>query len=166
MDFLISDQAQRVLEILKIVALVGGLAATIRLCWGGVTSGLALTRKRELAGLRKRRDLLVRLHESDRAYYGWLLSGILWALVVLGVQLMFEGSMGTPFYELPQERQLADVIRHVGRFGAGMIVYAIALHRVVRYRWLQRFDRTIATLDRKIATLEAKMSLQTASAGI
>jgi hypothetical protein len=165
MELLTSEHVQRVLEILKIVAMIGGLVATIRVCRGWFTGGLALTRKRKLKRLQKRRDHLELLHDSEREYYGWLLSGVLWVLWLLALQLAVEGLTYPPkHWSLELQLVLAAVVNFM-RTILGIVAYMVATTWLADYRALRRFDRTMANLDRAIAKLEAKMSLQTAPAG-
>jgi hypothetical protein len=54
--------------------------------WGtrGIIRTVLLTRRRGLEHLKRRRKQLQQLHDCNREYYGWLLSGVLWVLVLCG----------------------------------------------------------------------------------
>jgi hypothetical protein len=70
MDVLTVERLLQVIELLKIVALMGGLVATVRLCRGWVTGGLTLRRKHRLARLRKQRARLQQLLPLSRLLQG------------------------------------------------------------------------------------------------
>jgi hypothetical protein len=132
--------------------------------WGtrGVIRTFALGRRRNLEYLKKRRDRLQELRDCNREYYGWLLAGVLWVLALLGFQLALEGYMAIrPTWTL--ERQyVQSVSLTVVRFVMGIVIYTIALNRVLDDRSLRlHFDRTVGKLDRTIARLEAKQALHT-----
>jgi hypothetical protein len=123
----------------------------------GVVWTFALSHRGWVAGLKKQRARLQQLHDSDRAYYGWLLSSVLWVLALLGVQLVIEGYMALGLTRLPEEQHKYHALINITRLGMGFAVYSIALNRLIQ-NWLRRrhFDRDIARLDRAIARLEVK----------
>jgi hypothetical protein len=144
--------------------LVGLILSTLAALFGGGWAGkgivwtVARRRKRELDRLKKRRAWLQQLHDCDRTYYGWLLGGVLWVLVLLGAQLALEGYVAPPVTWPPERQHELDVQVKAARVVVGFIVYTIALNHVIT-DWLlrRRFDRTMARLERRIAKLEAKM---------
>jgi hypothetical protein len=136
-----------------------GAIKAIQALKGTVSTGFTWNRTRKLARLRKRREHLIQLHDSDREYHGWLLSGVLWVLALFAVALLFEGvSVRDPL--------VRSFVLNLGRYLVGLTAFMVALARLSDYRSLQHFDRTIAFLDRRIATLEAKTALQPAPAGV
>jgi hypothetical protein len=165
-DFLTAEHWQRLFKILKVIATIGGVVGAIVWLKRGVTGSLALTRKRQLANLKQRRDWLRQLHDCDRAYYGYLLSGILSVLVWFAMQLILEGMMVSLTYSSPFLQQVAAAILTMTRYGVGLIAGAIAMRRLGTCRVLQHFDPAMAALDRCIATLEAKLGVSPASATV
>ena len=124
----------------------------------GFTWGLT----QSLAHLQKQRARLVRLQGSDREFYGWMLSGILWGVALFAAALMLESLMVIPPASSPLSQYVAMALVKVGRYTLGWFAGRIAMKRLGDYRALQRFDTTIANLDRDIAKLEAKLSLRAA----
>jgi hypothetical protein len=133
---------------------------------GEIRSLFAWTQAQKLAGLRKRRARLIRLQESDREYYGWLLSGVLSVLALFALALLYEVVLAPPTGSGPQADIVAHFLLSTVRFGLGWAAYWIAIGRWKDYRWLQRFDRAMTRLDRAIAILETKTSVQPTSAGV
>ncbi len=78
--------------IVRVVAVIGGVVTAVRYFKGGISWTLAWSRKRDLARLQRRRTYLTRLKECDRAYYGRLLSGMLWVLALLGLEMALQGA--------------------------------------------------------------------------
>jgi hypothetical protein len=129
--------------------------------WGtrGIFWTVLLGRTRRLAYLKRRRDWLQQLHDSDRAYYGWLLSGVLWALMLLGMQLAVEGLIPLHPTWTVEQQYVQGVAHTIERLAMGFAVYSIAYFHLMEDRLLrQHFDRTVAGLDHLIATLEAKQA--------
>jgi hypothetical protein len=74
------DVITTIKEYVWILGLIGFiLSVFLPSGWGtrGITRTFALTQRRRLHDLRVRRERLQRLHDSDREYYGWLLTGVL-----------------------------------------------------------------------------------------
>jgi len=126
----------------------------------GIGWTFAVSRTRKLRRLRERQAWLQQLYDSDREYYGWLLSGMLWVLMLFGMLLMFEPVMVPHLYHSTLEQRLAGGLEILGRNTVGLLAYYIAGDRVGGYRALQHFDQTMARLDKAIATLEAKQALR------
>jgi hypothetical protein len=170
-DLLTAEQWQQLWGILEGTATLGGVIAviggTLAVMYKGMTAGLLLRRKRRLTYLKKRQAWLRQLYESDRAYIGYLLSGILWVLVLFGVLLIFEGSMAQQHFISPRDQQLADLPMRFTRYMVGVIAYIIALqHVIVDYMLRRRYERFMGALDRRIAKLEVKLGLSPASATV
>jgi hypothetical protein len=121
--------------------------------WGrrGITWTFALTRTRKLRRLQERRAWFQWLHDSDREYYGWLLSKVLWVLSMLAVVLV-AGIVNTP--PTPLVAKFAKILAHV----AGILASLVAFECYVHYLRLQYFDYTMARLNYAIARLEAKQA--------
>jgi hypothetical protein len=126
----------------------------------------ALGRKYGLEYLKKRRARLQQLHDSPREYCGWLLTGVLWVLALLGFQLALEGYMAGIYRFQPATLQLAaNITLDVERCVMGLVVYTIAIGHVLDNRVLRRhFDRTVARMDDAIAKLEAKLAVHEGAA--
>ena len=108
--------------------------------WGrkGIGWTFALTRARQLAILRKRRARMIELHESDRAYVGALLSGVLWVLFLLAIQVLVEcvfealriNNPGWP----PEAHDFARAVLNAERYCLSWAAGMIALARLQEYR--------------------------------
>src|SRR5262245_65898842 len=72
--------------------LLGTLAAFFGSGWAGrgIIWTFALSRRRKLRRLQRRRARLKQLHDSDREYYGWLLAGAVGAIGLLTLADVFE----------------------------------------------------------------------------
>jgi hypothetical protein len=156
-----------------ILGLIGLMLSTLSAFFGGgwagrgITWTFAFTGRRRLYDLRVRRERLQRLHDSDREYYGWLLTGVLWVLILLGMQLGLEGFISLRPTWTVEQLYVQGVGHTIERFAMGITVYAIALSRLVEDRVLRRhFDRNIASLDRAIAILEAKQAVHQPAAAV
>src|SRR5262245_54042150 len=126
--------------------LLGTLAAFFGSGWAGrgIIWTFALSRRRKLRRLQRRRARLQQLHDSDREYYGWLLAGALWALALLTLAVVIES--------------------YILRIVMSMAAYFPTIKRYMDYELLQDFDRTVARLDSAIAKLEAKQAVQRSAA--
>jgi hypothetical protein len=156
---------------IPIVGLISLMVGLLNACcpgwgWKVISWSFARGRARNLTYLQKRRARLSRLHDSDREYYGRLLSGVLSVLALFAVEIAFEGLMGPPKGISPEMQLFSASLLNLLRYGLGLAAYLIAMARLGDYWTLQRFDRTMATLDYRIATLETKQSLQPAPAGL
>jgi hypothetical protein len=140
-----------------------GAIKTYQTLTGKIGTGFAWNRARKLDVLRKRRDWLIELHKSDRTYYGWLLSSILWVLTLLAAEIALEGMMVPPTGFTAEALYIHVVLRHLLRFFLGYTAFVLALGRLGDYRALQRFDRAKERIDRAIAKLEAKRLLPPAA---
>jgi hypothetical protein len=155
-------------EDMPIVGLIGLMLGLLNACFGGGWGGRAigwtfmLGRAQNLTSLQKRRDLLIRLHDSDREYYGWLLSGCLGALALFALEMMFEGLLAQRQVMSPHDQLFYGSVLSALRYGLGLTAYLITCARLGGYRALQHFDRSIARLDQAMAKLEAKTPLQPA----
>jgi hypothetical protein len=159
-------------EYLWIVAILGFMFTVLNAFipgWGakGVSRTFAVSRRRALRRLQQRREWLVQLKESDRAYYGWLLSAILWGLVIFAGAMMFHGLMHYRAAVNPQAKAVDDLFQALVQYGGGMLAAFVAGSGVRTYRSLQAFDQSMADLDCAIAKLEAKLprSVQPAATG-
>jgi hypothetical protein len=132
---------------------------------GEIRSLFVWSGARNLVMLQKRRDRLIRLHNSDREYYGWLLSCVLLVLALFAVVTVYEGLMTPPTGWGRRADIEAHLLLGLVRYGMGCAAYWIAISRWRDYRALQRFDHTMETLDRKIATLASKQPLQPVPSG-
>jgi hypothetical protein len=160
-----ADALTAIKDYVWIGALIGLLLGILNAYFGGgwgskgISWTFALTRARKLDHLRKRRERLIQLHESDREYYGWLLTGVLSVLALFAGQLVLEASLMGPYhFGSPEAQWRAGFVLASGRYLIGLVAYFGAVNRVQDYHALRRFDRTIATLDRRIATLAAGAS--------
>jgi hypothetical protein len=148
--------------ILAVISLMlSTLSAYFGSGWGrrGIAWTFALGRTRGLAHLKKRRASWQQLHDSDRTYYGWLLTGVLWVLTLLGMQLALEGFMAPVITWPPEQQHVQHVSLNIVRFGIGIAAYMIAVSRLFdNWSLRRRFERNMADLDRAIATLEAKQA--------
>jgi hypothetical protein len=158
MDLLSWDMGTVLWRIIWAVSVLFGAYKAIQALTGWVFTS---SRKRNLALLQKRRARLIQLHESDREYYGWLLSGILAVLILLALLLAIEGITAPPI----EHELLVTLIRNFIRFVVGLWAFTIAAPRYLDYHELQHFDRILARLDRKIAKLEGHPSSPPAPAG-
>jgi hypothetical protein len=144
--------------------LLGVVSAVFGAGWvtKGVRGTFALTRKRKLQGLEQWRTRLRRLHDSPRAYYAHLLTGILWGLAVGAAGLGLDGSLGGmltgPQSLSPAQQQLVHGLRAMLRYGVGLWAFLIALGRLRDYREVQRYESTMAVIERRITKLEAKQA--------
>jgi hypothetical protein len=136
--------------------MIGILNAYFGSGWGrkGITWTFALTRTRKLRRLQGRRAWFQWLHDSDREYYGWLLSRIVWVLLMLAVVLM-AGIVVTP--PTPLAAQFGKTLCHV----AGIPACLVAFKCWVDYQRLRplNFDYTMARLNYAIARLDAKQAV-------
>ena len=138
------------------LAFVGAYVTWVR---KGMTWTFALTRTRKLKRLQERRARLKRLHDCNREYYGYLLTGVLWVLLLLGLQLGLEGFTSLRPTWTVEQVYVQGVAHAIERFAMGLTVYVIALSHVVEDRILRRhFDRNMARLDGAIARLDAKQA--------
>jgi hypothetical protein len=125
----------------------------------GIIWTFALGRTYGLKSRKKHQAWLKELHDSDRAYYGWLLRGVLWGLVLLGVQLAMEGYIAPRITWPPERQHPYHVLINSARVVMGLAVYAIALNRVMGDWFLRRrFEHQMVRLDRSIARLEGKLA--------
>jgi hypothetical protein len=128
-----------------------------RLGRSGISWTFAVTRTRQLNSFRKLQARLKHLHDSD-GVCGWLLSGILWVLVLLAGELMLEAivasQLGGP--SLPVQGLVSLLIGP--RYIVGGIAMGVAVNRLNWYRRLEHYDTTMAALDRAITNLEAKQA--------
>jgi hypothetical protein len=162
-----SDVVTTIREYLWVGALISLVLSTLSAWYGsgwgkrGALWTIALGRRRGLAYLKERRAWVQQLHDSDRAYYGWLLRAVLWVLALLGFHLGLEGFM-TPRPTWSLYRQdVQNISLTIVRFVVGIVIYTIAMNRLLDDRMLRRsFDCTVGKLDRAIATLEAKLAAQ------
>jgi hypothetical protein len=123
----------------------------------------AWSQTRQLDFLQKRRKRLQQLHDCNREYYGWLLSGVLSVLGLLAFQLVLEGlAFGPSRFGSSEKQVLVGFMVASGRFVMGLAAYVTAVNRIHDYRRLQHFNQTIATLDRLMAKLEAKQTVHPA----
>jgi hypothetical protein len=113
----------------------------------------AIWRRRSLGALRRRGQLLERLHASPSERQTYLTEGVLWCISIGGVAVMFNY-----LYALPMYGVLAGVARD---WIAGGAVYLLALYRLGRVRDATvRYDKVRARLDSDIEKLEAKVKQQ------
>jgi hypothetical protein len=157
--------------ILWVPGVIYGAMKSMQAFWGAMmypTISWSSTRRqaRRLDWLHKQRDQLERLKKSDREYYGYLLSGVLWVLVLFAGLLMVQGIMTPALFRSPPEQQLMSVNLAFLRYVAGFIAGGVALNRLTWYRSLQEYETTRANLDHRIERLEAKISLQPTPAGV
>jgi hypothetical protein len=139
--------------ILALISLMlGSLSAYFGGGWGrkGITWTFTLTRTRKLRRLQERRAWFQRLHDSDREYYGWLLSNVLWVLGMLAV-VFIVGTGGTS--TTPLAAKVARTLSAV----AGILATLVAMECYVNYLRLLNFDYTMARLNYAIARLETKL---------
>jgi len=82
-------------------------------------------------------------------------------LALLGFQLALEGYMaGSHRFKPAAVQQAAHITLDLVRFVMGMVVYTIAMNRLLDDRTLRRhFDRTMGKLDDAIGRLEAKLAV-------
>ena len=157
------DIVTTIKEYLWIGGLIGILLSVLNayFSWGrsGISRIFAVTRTRQLNSFRKLQARLKHLHDSD-GMCGWLLSGILWMLVLCAVELMLEATVAAHLRAsaLPGQVLVSPLIGT--RYIVGVIVMLIAVNRLTWYRRFENYDTTMANLDRAIARLEAKQAVQ------
>jgi hypothetical protein len=129
--------------------------------WAGrwITWTFALRSKRKLRRLQARRKWLQQLHDCNRVYYGYLLSGVLWVLALLGFHLIMESVwILYPMVPLEQPGGQRELIM-TARLGLGLGVFYFAVSRLSMYMFLlQNYKPAMGNLTRAIDTLEAKQA--------
>jgi hypothetical protein len=154
-----------------VVALIGLIIGILNAYFGGgwgrigITWTFALSRRRKLRRLRARREWLQQLHDCNREYYGYLLSGVLWVLALLGLHLIMESAwILYPMVPLEQPGDQRELLM-TARLGLGLGVFIIAVSRLSMYKFLlQNYDTAMGNLTRAIARMEAKQAGQQAAA--
>lgn len=142
--------------------------------WGtrGIIRTFAFSRTRKLKGLEKWRTRLEALHDpnSARAYYGHLLSGILWVLAVLAAAMTMDAQLGSllnrPRPLSPELQVGLNALRPALQYGSGLGACLIALSRLRDYREVQRYDQTLAVIKRRIAKLKDKQAVHQPAAAV
>src|SRR6266516_715290 len=116
------------IEWMKILSIILALLAAFYPGWGarGTSRAMALSRKRQLDKLERRRDHLKRLKESDRENYGWLLSGILWVLCILAGVIGFDALWHPQPAMSPQDRAFVELGQFVIQYWGGMLALFVA----------------------------------------
>jgi hypothetical protein len=139
------------------------LAVFLASGWGtrGIIWIFALRRSQRLDALKKRRARLQQLHDCNRVYYGYLLSGVLWVLGLLGFHLIMESVwILYPMVPLEQPGGQRELIM-TARLGLGLGVFYFAVSRLSMYKFLlQNYKPAMGNLTRAIDTLEAKQAGQ------
>jgi hypothetical protein len=153
------------------VALIGLMLSILNAYFGGgwgrsgISWTFAVTRTRQLNSLRKLQARLKHLHDSD-GVCGWLLSGILWVLVLFAGELMLEATVASQLGEssLPVQVLVSPLIGT--RYAVGGIAMVVAANRLNWYHRLEHYDTTMAGLDRAITKLEAKQASHQSPAAV
>lgn len=128
---------------------VAGALSLIIALLGYVGFVKAIWRRRSLAYLVKRRDLLINLNSSPSARQQYLLEGVLWCICIGSAALIF---------------RYVDAFEPIGFVGAardwivGFAVYLLALYRLGRIRdATDRYERVGKSVDEAIAKLDERL---------
>ncbi|PXX35167.1 MULTISPECIES: hypothetical protein [Burkholderia] len=136
-----------------LLGLIGAVGA-IPVFKGYFVGALTSNSSRKLNKLREERAFFVRLNASPNDVAIYLVKGVLIAMSIIGVSMMFHGM---PSPDSATHIALVDTV-------GGFAVYMIAIWRLGKINRLAKFERTLDALDRQIARLEQKLSANRAPA--
>jgi hypothetical protein len=126
------------------LAIVGAIGS-LPVFKGYVVSAWSINSVWKLRRLRRERDLLTRLQNSDRELISFLLTSILVAIALLGGSLMFHGAGVGP--------NTRDIIP-LSDWAVGFLIYMFCVNRLGKINRLKKFEETLMRLDAEIAKLE------------
>jgi len=122
-----------------------GAIGSVPVFKGYVLGAWSMNSTWKLRRLRREHDLLIKLQNSDRELFSFLLTSILAAIALLGASLMFHGAGVGP--------NTRDIIPF-SDWVVGFLIYMFCVNRLGKINRLERFEETMVRLDAEIEKLE------------
>ena len=102
-------------------------------------------RSRKLARLRRERDFLVSIKNSDRELFVFLLTSVFIVTAMLGAALLFNAVAINPE---------GEKLTHFSNWFLGFAIYMLSIYRLGQLRRLKKFEKTVEKLNAEIGKLE------------